>query len=311
MILTVTLNSGIDQVLLIDELAIGLAVQARKTVTCVGGKGLDVSVALSGLGVQNRGIAFMAGETGRQLEEIVGRYGIVQEFVWVEGETRISYVIAESAHRRVSHIKAGKLQIRAEHLTALKAIYRRNLADTTWAVLAGSIPEGIEPNFYGELVGMAREAGVRTLVDCSGAPALESIRAQPDVLKMNRQEFNTTFQKSCRDVNEVLDSASKIRNAHSLTCLIVTSGSEGLTAVTAQGTYHVRAPVQAAVNAAGAGDAASAALVWRLSLADGWEEALKWAGAVSAAAVLSEATGEVDRREAERIYPSVSVERRN
>ncbi len=66
-------------------------------------------------------------------------------------------------------------------------------------------------------------------------------------------------------------------------------------------------PPQAAINAAGAGDAASAGLVWRLSEGDSWEEALKWCGAVSAAAVLTEATGEVRMEDAEKLYPQVSV----
>jgi 1-phosphofructokinase family hexose kinase len=309
MILTVTLNSGIDQVLLVDELALGLAVQANKTVTCVGGKGLDVSVALSGLGVQTKALAFMAGETGTQLREIIERYGIEQEIIWVEGETRICYVIAESAHQRVSHIKAGRLNVRAEHMHALLVSFRRSLAGASWAIMAGSLPDGVENNIYSELVGIAREVGVKSLVDCSGAAALASVQARPDILKMNRQEFNHTFQKNCQDMDEALHCASEIRIKHSLACLIVTCGSEGLTATTPQGSFHIRAPVQAAINAAGAGDAASAALTWRLSLGDGWETALQWAGAVSAAAVLTEATGEVDLREAEHIYPSVRVDR--
>jgi 1-phosphofructokinase len=143
--LTVTLNTGVDRVLLIDELLLGLPVKARKEVVCVGGKGLDVSVALRGLGLPTVGLSFMAGQNGRLLEEIITAYGIQPDSIWVEGETRVSYVIAEAAHRRVSHIQVGELLFRPEHLQSLLEHYTTRLKDARFTILAGSIPAALDP----------------------------------------------------------------------------------------------------------------------------------------------------------------------
>jgi len=148
MFLTVTLNSAVDRVLLIDELRLGGATEARKEVLCVGGKGLDVSVALSGLGQPSVGLSFMAGKNGRFLEEILHAYGITTETVWVEGETRLNYVISESKQKRVSHIKVGELLIRPEHVQKLHKRFVAHLKEASFVILAGSIPASMDPEEY-------------------------------------------------------------------------------------------------------------------------------------------------------------------
>ena len=78
-------------------------------------------------------------------------------------------------------------------------------------------------------------------------------------------------------------------------------------AFTPEGDFLTKAPLQKAVNAAGAGDSVSSTLAWRFSLGEGWEAALKWAGAVSAATVLTERTGDVVMSDVDRIYKDVTV----
>jgi 1-phosphofructokinase family hexose kinase len=305
MFLTVTLNTGIDRVLLIDELLLGGPVEARKEVICIGGKGLDVSVALSGLGLPSVGLSFMAGKNGKLLEEICRGYGIIPESVWVEGETRVSFVIAEAKHRRVSHIKVGKLLVRREHVQTLLERYTSRLKEVRYVILAGSIPASAPAELYLELTRLAQAAGVPVLIDSRGAPVLNVLAQPPEVLKQNWDEFNSTFGFTTQTLEELQAAARQVQRQYALNALVITCGADGILAARADMSYRVIVPPQAAINAAGAGDAASAGLAWRLSEGDSWEEALKWTGAISAAAVLTEATGEVRMEDVERLYPLV------
>jgi 1-phosphofructokinase family hexose kinase len=307
MFLTVTLNTGVDRVLLIDELSLGGPVEARKEVVCVGGKGLDVSVALTGLGLPSVGLSFMAGKNGKLLEEIVSAYGITPDSVWVEGETRVSFVIAEAKHRRVSHIKVGELLIRPEHVQELLRRFQSHLSASSYVILAGSIPNCASPGLYLELTRLAHSDGVPVLIDSRGSPVLKVLSDPPDVLKQNWDEFNSTFGFATNTLEELLDAVRQVQAQYSLNALVITCGADGIIAARPGIGYRVTVPPQAAINAAGAGDAASAGLAWRLNESDSWEEALKWCGAVSAAAVLTEATGEVRLEDAQRIYPLVEV----
>ncbi len=309
MFLTVTLNTGIDRVLLIDELMLGGPVEARKEVVCVGGKGLDVSVALSGLDLPSLGLSFMAGKNGRLLEEIILAYGITPDTVWVDGETRVSFVIAEAKHRRVSHIKVGELLVRPEHVQMLLERFQLRLKDCRYALLAGSIPASAPPALYADLTRLAQAARVPVLIDSRGAYVLQALSSPPEILKQNWAEFNSTFGFSASTMTELLAAARQVHARYALDALVITCGVDGILAIRPAASNRVIVPPQAAINAAGAGDAASAGLAWRLSAGDSWEEALKWAGAVSAAAVLTEATGEVRKSDAERLYPLVELQR--
>jgi 1-phosphofructokinase family hexose kinase len=249
----------------------------------------------------------MAGKNGRLLEEIITAYGITPETVWVEGETRVSFVIAEARHRRVSHIKVGDLLVRPEHVQALLERFTARLRDARYVILAGSIPASAPPDLYLELTRLAHAAGVPVLIDSRGAAVLNTLANPPDILKQNWDEFNSTFGFSTKTLEELQTAARQVQAEYALNALVITCGADGIVAVRQGTCYRVTVPAQAAINAAGAGDAASAGLAWRLSEGDSWEQALRWCGAVSAAAVLTEATGEVRKEDAERVYPQVEV----
>jgi 1-phosphofructokinase family hexose kinase len=308
MILTITLNSGVDKVLLVDEFLPGLPVEARKVVTSVGGKGLDVSVTLRHLGVETRGLAFVAGETGHVLEGLIKEYGILPALVWVGGETRTCYVIAESKQARVSHIKHGALQISSAHVDQFMKAYQMHLPKADWVICSGSIPPALPESFYRGLVNSAMQAGVKVLVDSSQKALLSTLPSHPTILKMNLDEFNRTFHEKADTFEALIPKARQAAAQHSIANLVITCGSEGMLGITQEGCFHARAPKQPVVNAAGAGDGASAALAWRLALGEPWKEALKWAAAVSAAVVLTEGTADCRIEDVHALYPLTLVE---
>ena len=98
-------------------------------------------------------------------------------------------------------------------------------------------------------------------------------------------------------------------NEYDLDNLVVSCGEKGLYALTVEGVFHAQAPRQIAVNGAGAGDAIAGTLPYRLSQGDSWVEALRYATAVAAATVLTEATAECRVADVERILPRVIVTR--
>ena len=220
---------------------------------------------------------------------------------------RVSYVIAEAAHRRVSHIQVGELLFRPEHVQTLLEHYTARLKEARFAILAGSIPAALDPGLYAELTRLARAAGVPILIDSRAAYITPSLACPPDILKQNWDEFNSTFGYETKTLDELQKAAWQVHAKYSLNALVITCGADGMLAVRPDASYRVTVPPQAAINAAGAGDAASAGLAWRLSEGDDWDEALKWCGAVSAAAVLTEATGELRLEDVQRLYPQVEV----
>lgn len=311
MFLTVTPNPALDQVLFIEAWRPGVPSQALQTAASVGGKGLDASVALRHLGQPTRGLHFAAGQTGRALLHLLEQYGITPEPVWVDGETRTAHIIAETECGTHTHIFTGGLVITPAHLSALLARFAALMAEARFCLTGGKLPAGVPQDLFRTLAEGCARAGVPLLVDSFGAPLLACLPARPAVVKLNRAEFCATFTPGTPALSlvELQKAAAQVQQQHRLPALVVTCGADGLLAFTEAGAWRAVAPPQKALNAAGAGDAASAALAWRLAEGDDWPSALRWAAAVSAAVVLTPGTADFEPDAARGLLAQVRVER--
>jgi 1-phosphofructokinase family hexose kinase len=308
MILTITLNSAIDKVLLLDELTPGLPMLASREVISIGGKGLDSSVVLRHLGCDTVGLAFVAGATGVELAELMKVYGIVPELVWADGQTRTIYVLAESRLKRVSHIKLGELIVRPEHCSRFLNAYQRRLAESAWVICAGSMPPSLPTSFYGNLAQIALDLGKPILIDSCGDGIHQVLPYHPTIIKMNNDEFEWTFKAHVKTMADLLEIGNQVFNTYQIQNLVITCGVHGILAFSKNDVFYAHAPVQEVVNAAGSGDAVSAALALCLSQNSDWPEALRLAAATSAAVVRTEGTADCRWEDIQAILPQVKIE---
>ncbi len=309
MILTVTPNSALDKVIYIDEFIPTTDMRSRWAVESVGGKGFDTSVVLKSMGAETLAIGIVAGFTGKQLERLLERYEIPLDLVWVDGETRVANVIVETRHHRQSHVTTPGYPASDTAAGELSRRFCEHLPKASWAVAGGTLPEGIPPDFYARLIELANEAGVPFLLDCCGEPMRLAAGARPAVLKMNRAELDQTFGIRAGPAEKLAAAIRDFRAGQDLPAMVVTCGKDGLLASTPDGEFLAASPPQEEVNSAGAGDAVSAAIPWRLSLGEPWPEALRWGAAVSAAAVLTPGTADCNPVDVARILPETQVRR--
>jgi 1-phosphofructokinase family hexose kinase len=307
MILTVTLNSALDRLLFLDEFRPGTTMRPQKMVEAVGGKGFDVSVVLQTLQAGNLALGVVAGLTGQQLVKLLDGYGLTYDLVWVEGETRIAHVLIETRHHRHSHVIAGGLSVPAEAYQNLLARCQAHLGRVKWVIASGSLAAGVPVEAYQHLVHLAHQAGVPSLIDSSGPPVLATLAEPPTILKMNEQEFEQTFALQAGTMEVLISAGQRLRAQYQLPALVITCGPRGTLLFMPEAAYLATIPPQQAVNAAGAGDAVSAALVWRRLAGDNWQEALRWAVATGAAVVLTEGTADCRWADIERLLPQAQV----
>jgi 1-phosphofructokinase family hexose kinase len=307
MILTLTPNPALDRLLFIDQFQPGAVMRTPGWLDKVGGKGLDTSVALSALQVDTLAISFMAGSVGRQLAALLNGYGIRHKLIWVEGETRLSHVVVETGCNRHSHLIAGTQPVTAAAAEQFLQQVQACLPEAAWVVAAGSLPPGLPDTFFRQIIALADKAGKPVLLDSADQPVQAVLSNPPAVLKMNRAEFCHTFSVMADTLADLIAAARQVAAQRRLPALVLTCGEDGLLAFTPAGNFHAAAPVQAVVNAAGAGDAASGALAWRLWQGDSWPEALRRAAAISAASVLTPGTADINLADVERILPQTQV----
>lgn len=90
MIYTVTFNPALDYVVRMDELALG---QVNRTVSedvQLGGKGINVSWVLRELGHENVALGFVAGFTGKAIEDGLAAKGVATDFIHLPAGSPVS-----------------------------------------------------------------------------------------------------------------------------------------------------------------------------------------------------------------------------
>lgn len=309
MILTICPNPALDKIIFIEKWIAGIPMRTNKINVCVGGKGLNSSVALRHLGLETVGMGFFAGKTGKELIEILEEYGIQPLPVWVDGETRISHVIAERDTQIHSHVITGDVIISEDQKTDFFEKFKIFAPKADWVIFGGSLPASLSDDFYVEYIDFAKKVGVPSLIDSQKESLVYGIKAQPEIVKMNREEFEWTFNQKADSHKLLISQARELRSSLKIQNLVMTLSREGIIALTTEGDFYAVAPQQVPVNAAGAGDSASSALVWKLLENEKWETALRWAAAVSSASVLTERTADFHFQDVNRIYPQVKVEK--
>jgi fructose-1-phosphate kinase PfkB-like protein len=208
---------------------------------------------------------------------------------------------------RHSHITTSGYGVTRDHLEDYLEKVASLAPSADWAAIAGTLPPGASVDFYREIVELLHSYRVKVLVDCFGDPMLEVLKSPPEIVKMNQQEVWETLGVHAEDLEGWQTLGEAVRRDYRLNNLVITCGKEGILAFTPEGIIQASGPALAEVNAAGAGDAASAAIVFRLSEGDSWQGALSWAIAAGAAVVVTEGTAECYLKDILQFLPNVQV----
>ena len=149
MIYTVTFNPAVDYVLYTDEMKVGCVNRSKSEKVYFGGKGINVSLILSQLGVKSKALGFVAGFTGDAIEKGVIQKGVDADFVHLEnGLSRINVKIKSGDE---TELNGQGPQVSD---SALKILFKKldGLRDGDMLVLAGSIPDTIPSDIYEKIL---------------------------------------------------------------------------------------------------------------------------------------------------------------
>lgn len=251
MIYTVTFNPAIDYLVHVEEMRLGSVNRLQSEEIYCGGKGINVSQVLRELGIPSKALGFVAGFTGKALEEGVTESGIEADFIYLEkGRTRINVKIRSGQETdlngRGPEIDEKAITQLFEKLDALQS------GDVL--VLAGSAPSGAPKDIYEKLLARLFGRGVRTVVDAAGELLLNVLKYKPFLIKPNHLELGEMFGVPLTDCGEIVDYARRLREMGAENVL-VSMAENGAVLVAEDGeVYRCGACRGTVKNSVGAGD---------------------------------------------------------
>ncbi|MCS5512107.1 PfkB family carbohydrate kinase [Curtobacterium flaccumfaciens pv. betae] len=267
MILVVTPNPAVDVTYRVAEQRIGETQRVLEVQRRPGGKGLNVGRVLAATGVPTHAVLPLGGDGGRWIAHALDGLGLIHTDVAVRGETRTTVTVVDDLAHPTMFGEPGPVLSPDEWDTvtaAVETLLAGDVGRTGGAagtppaaalVVSGSLPRDSDPAVVGSWVTAARHRGVLSVVDCSGTALLAAASAGATVCKPNREEL-----LEATGTDDERSGALRLLGLGA-TVVVVSRGSDGIAAHTAEHVLEVPAVPGVSGNPTGAGDAATAGLV--------------------------------------------------
>lgn len=282
MIYTVTFNPALDYAMHIKCLKFGETNRSFFEEITIGGKGINVSVILNRLGMENIALGFVAGFTGEELKDKAREIGIKTDFITLKkGETRINVKLKGETETEIN-AKGPYIDE-----CALKEFFKKieNIKNGDTLVLSGSVPSSLPNDIYEQILEKLKDKNIKICVDATGDLLKNTLKYKPFVIKPNVAELEELAGLKLETREAIISAAKTLQDMGALNVL-VSMGKDGAILLDSSGnTYYERAKDIELVNSVGSGDSMLAGFIFGAE--KGFEYALKLGNAAGGATAAS------------------------
>lgn len=299
--LIVNPNLCIDRTIDLDHLKPGDVHRTGTARVTLGGKGINVARVGRRLGHRATILGFVPSQDAARLQALAAGEGAELVGVDVTGVARVATILLEASGRVTVLNEPGA--------TAPSAAWDRLLDDVRVAAsghesvaCSGSLPPGSPADAYGQVVAVARGAGLRSVVDATGEALSQALAAGPDIVSPNLSEAEAVLLGRSGEVVEPSGPDVVERAAHAVVGLVERGARQAIVSAGSHGAAfnldgHVawcRAPKVEVVNPIGAGDSLVGGLIHALEGGATFADAVRFGVATASASCEYPLAGGVD-----------------
>jgi len=273
--LVLALNPSIDAEWRVDDVLWEEKNNVQSERRWAGGKGINVARWLKHLGGKPQLLLPLGGNTGDELAGYLRAERIPTKIIRLRECSRVNVIVTTTKGRQMRFNPLGPT-ISEREWGKLFAAVKSELVQSSLLVLSGSLPRGLPANVYAVLTRLAHRFGVKTLLDCDGAPLSAALSARPFLVKPNEHELAQWWGRSLRTEADVLSAACALSRKTRGWVLVSRGGQRSLLVNEAKDFRRFAMPRRVKPrNTVGAGDALLAGVARAIQLARKPEEWLE------------------------------------
>ena len=308
MITTISLNPSIDRTVNVEKFVHGGLNRVVSAHSVAAGKGINVALTASALGVASECIGFMYREGSKLFEKRLMVGGGEYNFVWCDGSVRTNVKVFDQSTGTITEINESGARVSEDDLKRMTDLVALHAENTDYLVLAGSLPPGCPTDYYRTLIQTVEGLGCRCVLDADGDRMRYGLEARPFMIKPNRYELELMTGEKLNTLKEIRDAAQKYLDM-GVSVVTVSLGSEG--ALITDGDETLYAPKLAldVKSTVGAGDAMVAGLTCGFIGDNELEDAFRMGVACASARCATESYRVIDKTEYKRLLDQVKIER--
>ena len=286
---TLTLNPAIDIEGEVGNLEPDVKLRSKTSLVQAGGGGVNVARVLRRLGMEATAVFPCGGPLGTYFRELLEKEDVDCETVAIEDEPRINTHIRSGEENRQYRFVMPGAELDEEEADRVLERVSELVGEGDWLICSGSLPPGVEPAFVRNLAEKVAKAEARLILDAPGKVIREAKDLPASWLKPNLRELEDALgeEVEMEQIGKALDALREMTGADNI---LLSLGKEGAVYRGVEGDFRVPAPDVEKVSSVGAGDSALAGLAFALAKGRSVREAVEWAMAAGAAAVMTPGT---------------------
>lgn len=262
-VVAVTLNPSIDKTISIRQFQLYELNRVNNERTDPGGKGINVAKVLKNFGIDVLVTGFIGGRQGRYLLEFLRNGGIENHFIEVDGETRTNIKIIDESINKTTEVNEAGFFVNNDYIDAFMNHLNKLLDSASILTLGGSVPPGVSDSIYAQCIELARQKGVKTILDADKSALAKGIKAKPYAIKPNIRELEDLTGYRISFMSEIVKAGYWLLD-HGIELVIVSMGPDGAVVMDKNEAYKVDTFSTDVKSTVGAGDSMVGALAYAI-----------------------------------------------
>ncbi len=308
MITSVSLNPSIDRTLTVEGFTPGGLNRVLSSGDVAAGKGINVALTVSALGLNAECVGFMYRDSAPLFEKRLMVNSTAYDFIWLDGAARTNIKVLDQSAGVVTELNESGREIDADSLRRMTELVCAHADNSDYLILTGSMPPGCPDDYYATLIEAVAGLGCRCVLDADGERLKKGLAAGPFMIKPNRYELESMTGKRLDSIPEIRD-AARLYIDQGVEVVAVSLGADG--AIILRGDEALYAPklnieVKSTV---GAGDSMVAGLIAGFMAEEDLEETFRMGMACATARCMTEGYHIVDRTLYRAVMEMVEIER--
>ena len=300
-IYTLTLNPAYDVHAYAKNLALNCENLAHVQSREAGGKGVNISRALSNGQISNTAIVVLGKENGDEFKNAI--YDMDCVLLEKEGRIRenLTFHLENGTETRISF--AG---FPVDDSILEEVLDNIAIENDTIVTFTGRIPSGVSKERVKEFLKNLQNQGARIVLDSKSFTIDDIFEIQPWLIKPNQEEISDYLGCEIQTLSGVIEKAT-VFTEHGITNTMVTLGEKGAALLTKEKVYIATCPSIEAISTIGAGDSTIAGFLAGAYAGEGANGCLKTAVSFGTAACLTAGTLPPRKEDVEKIYAQICV----
>lgn len=308
MITSISLNPSIDRTLTVEGFTPGGLNRVVSKSDVAGGKGINVALTVSGLGLDSECVGFMYQDGASLFEKRLMLNSTPYEFIWCEGSVRTNIKVFDRAAGVITELNESGMTVSEEDLGKMVDLVVRHAENSDYMILSGSMPKGCPQDYYRTLMRAVEGLGCRCVLDADGDRLKYGLEGKPFMIKPNRYELEMMTGRSLDGIADIRDAALRYIDM-GVEVVAVSLGAEGALITNGDETLFAPRMNIEVKGTVGAGDAMVAGMVAGFMAERELEQCFRMGVACASTRCITEGYKTIDRTVYKAMLDMVTIER--